>query len=342
MSTSGQGTDLRVCLPVPAHAIMAHLLLTDPLGYAEEEGLRLSFDIVDGPDIAVAGAGEGRYDVAVANAVFAFRMRERGAAVRAFYSTCRGVYRSFAVPVDSPISSLADLRGRRIGTDFPDLLDLAFPTLRDEGLRPEEDVTFLPRSIPIPGVAPSPEELERIASGKLDAIWVLACAYEMLLVEGAQLRRLPTRTLDRLTPSELLYAGEHMLAGNSEALARFGRAVAKASLFCDTDPEAAVRLVWEHFPEARPAAGDEAQALKRDVAGLRGRTERGLPQHGRVPAWGSITAEEIQQWEDFLLRNGGIGERHPLEEYFEPGLVDAFNDFDADAVRAQARAAGQG
>jgi NitT/TauT family transport system substrate-binding protein len=337
MSTSEKYTELRVCLPVPPYAIMAHLLLADSLGYAEEEGLRLVFNIVDGPETAIEGVGDGHFDVAVGNAVFAFRMREREVPVRAFYSTCRGVYRSFAVLTDSPISTVPELRGRRIGTDFPDLLDLAFPTLRDEGLDPENDVTFLPRSIPIPGVAPTPAELERIANGELDAIWVLRCGYEMLVADGLPLRRLPTRTLDGLTPSELLYANDDMLLGSPDALAGFGRAVAKASVFCDANPEAAVRLVWKHFPEAGPAPGDEEKALRRDVAGLRGRTERGRPEHGREPAWGSITLEEVQDWEDFLLANGGLQGRRELGEYVEPGLVGAFNDFDPGAVEAQAR-----
>jgi NitT/TauT family transport system substrate-binding protein len=336
MSTSEKCTELRVSLPVPPYAIMAHILLADSLGYAEEEGLRLSINIVDGPDTAIEGVGEGQFDVAVGNAVFAFRMRDRGVPVRAFYSTCRAVYRSFAVLTDSPISTVPELRGRRIGTDFPDLLDLAFPTLRDEGLDPENDVTFLPRSIPIPGVAPTPAELERIANGELDAIWVLRCGYEMLVADGLPLRRLPTRTLDGLTPSELLYANDDMLLGSPDALAGFGRAVAKASVFCDANPEAAVRLVWEHYPDARPAPGDEEKALRRDVAGLRGRTERGGLQYGRDPSWGSITKDEVQGWEDFLLANGGIERRHALDEYVERGLVDAFNDFDPGVITAQA------
>ena len=336
MSVSRTGSNVRVGLPVPHHAIVAHLLLTEPLGYAEEEGLQVTFEVVDGPDVAVAGVGEGRFDVAIANAVFAFRMRERQVPVRAIYSTCRAVYRSFAVLADSPAAVVADLRGGRIGTDFPDLLDLAFPTLRDEGLRPEEDVTFVPRSIPIPGTAPSREELDRLAARTFDGIWVLACAYEMLVAEGVELRHLPTRTLDRLTPSELMYASERGLEERADVLAGFGRSLAKASLFCDTNPEAAVRLVWEHFPEARPAAGDEEAAIKRDVAGLRARSERGRPHHGRVPLWGSITTDEVQEWEDFLVRNGGIGGRHALHEYFEPSLVDAFNEFDAHTVTKQA------
>ncbi|MGD9525443.1 MAG: ABC transporter substrate-binding protein [Dehalococcoidia bacterium] len=316
---------------------MAHVLLTDALGYAAEEGLRTSFHIVDGPDIAIEGVGEGKYDVALGNAVFAFRMREREVPVRAFYSTCRAVYRSFAVRTDSPISTTAQLRGRYIGTDFPDLLDLAYPTLRDEGLDPEHDVMFKPRTIPIPGVAPTAQQLDQIADGELDAIWVLGCAYQMLIAEGVSLRRLTTRTLDGLTPSELLYANNDLLADSPDVLGGFGRAVAKASVFCSANPEAAVRLVWEHFPDARPAPGSEREALRRDMAGLRGRTERGLPQHGREQLWGSITLDEVQDWEDFLIANGGIRERHALDEYVYSDLVHTFNDFDSDAVEAQAK-----
>lgn len=328
---------IRVGLPVPERPNIAHLLVADVLGFTAEEGLSLSLESVDGPDTAIAGLVDGRFDVAVGNAVFAFRMRERGMPVRAFYSTCRAAYRSFAVLTDSPISEITQLRGRRIGTDFPDLLDLAFPTLRDEGLDPNRDVTFEPRTIPSPGVAPSPTELSTIATGQMDAIWVLGCAYQMLIADGVPLRKLPTRTLDKLTPSELLYANATMLQDHPDVFAGFGRAVAKASVFCAANPEAAVRIVWDRFPDARPAVGDEEKALRRDVAGLQGRTERGLLQHGRVPAWGSITLDEVEAWEDFLLANGGIKRRHALDKYVEPWLVDTFNDFDSTAIEERAR-----
>lgn len=337
MKTAAPRT-VRVCLPIPLHAIVSHLLLPEPLGYAEEEGLRLTFHVVDGPEAAVVGVAAGDFDVAIANTVFAFRLRERGLPVKAFYSTCRAVYRSFAVPVDSHISRIADLKGHTVGTDYPDLLDLAYPTLRDGGLVPEEDVIFVARSIPIPGMAPTAQEIDRVANGGLDAVWVLACAYEMLVVEGVELRRLPAPTLDRLTPSEFLFAREDMLARNPEVLSGLGRAVAKASLFCQADPEAAVKVVWQHFPQAGPAPGDHRRALLRDVAGLRARTERGLPQHGRVPRWGSITEEEMASWEDFLFVNGGVAARHPLRDYFDNTLVAGFNDFDHELNPSRAEA----
>lgn len=328
---------LRVGLPIPPRANIAHLLLAKSLGYAEEEGLHVSYHVVDGPDLAIEGASRGEFDVAIGNTVFAFRMRERATPVRAFYSTCRAVYRSFAVLADSPVVSVSQLSGGRIGTDFPDLLDLAYPTLRDEGINPERDVTFLPRTIPVPGVTPTTAELERIRSGEFAGIWVLGCGYEMLVDAGLPLRKLPTRTLDRLTPSEFMYASEETLSVNADSVSRFGRAVAKASVFCDTNPEAAVRLVREQFPDIQYARDDDERALRLDIAGLRGRTERGMPQHGRDPRWGSVTLDELQEWEDFLIANGGIHERHPLEEYVDAGLVDVFNDFDLAVVEEQAR-----
>jgi len=336
MRISREAANMRVILPLPAHPINAPFLLIEPLGFAAKEGLRPSFDFVDSPVDALDSLNVGRHDVLAASAVFAFRCRDQGMPVKAFYSTCRASYRSFAVLAKSSMMCLADLKGKRVGTDHHDLLGLAEPVLREDGVDSNRDISWVTGVLF--DVVPKSDESEQIRSGSLDAIWVLACSFEMLRSAGIELRRLPS-ALDGLSPGECLYALESALEGTAHArLGAFGRCVAQAWNFSRVHPEEATRMVWEHWPECRPKADDE-YALRRDAAGLLGRTERGDLHYGRIPLWGSITAEEIELWQDFLLRNGALSQERPAADYFDGSLVQEFNRTPQERVDSSERSA---
>ncbi len=53
--------------------------------------------------------------------------------------------------------------------------------------------------------------------------------------------------------------------------------------------------------------------------------------------WGFIDAREILAWQDFLIASKAVRQRLAPERFYTDKFVDRFNDFDADAVRAQAR-----
>ena len=44
----------------------------------------------------------------------------------------------------------------------------------------------------------------------------------------------------------------------------------------------------------------------------------------------------MTKWQDFLLQTKSIGTKRDPSIYFSEALVSRFNDFDAEAVRAQA------
>ena len=86
---------------------------------------------------------------------------------------------------------------------------------------------------------------------------------------GAQIRRLPqSPAVAPLFSNGLLThednlrdpAGRRMLVG-------VGRAIARATLFCETNPTACVRLTWTQYPETRPTGVDDERALL-DALGL--------------------------------------------------------------------------
>ena len=325
---------LKVLAPVPyVPAGYAPVLMAQSMGYAAEEGLDLRVVGHGSPKQSIEGcvAGEG---VGFVNMVFNFLIRDRGQPFRSFFSIARKQNRSFAVPVDSPIQGLAELKGKVIGLHFPDLLDFAHAALAGEGLDPKRDVRF----VPLPG-SPLDEEkmVASVRAGEVQAIWQIDLNYGLFATAGVPLRRLPAPVIDRLTPSACLYARDDLIAQRPEAFSALGRAVAKGTLFALTNPAATVRLLGRDVPEARPRPGDEARVMRRDLAVLRDRLALSGIEDAPDPRWGAITLAEVEHWQDFMLATQAIKSRRAPREYFTAEHVGHYNDFDAQAVIRQAR-----
>lgn len=320
--TDTEKTLVRVVLPFPENSICAQHMLLEPMGFAADEGIEVTVDFVDSPLDATASVAAGTHDVTEVNTLFAFVRREKDIPVKAFASLCRAPYRSFAVPENSPITTLEQLSGRTIGTDHHDLVGLAGPVLREAGIDPVDGVTWVTDYLR--DVVPTLDDVELLRGGKLDAIWVLSDSYEMLQEHGVALRRLPTATLENLTPSGCLYANHDALEDSRRAgIAAYGRALARATEFIAEDPEQAVRVVWENWPGARPTTiDDEDLAFRVDVAGLKGRNDLTQLQFGDVPRRGSASEREISAWEAFLLKDGTVTERRDPSEYFDFTMLD--------------------
>lgn len=325
---------LKVLVPAPhVPAGYSPVLMAQSLGYASEEGLDLSVIPIGRPKNSIAGAvaGEG---VGFVNTVFNFLIRDQDKPFRSFYSIARKQNRSFAVPQNSDIACLADLKGKVIGLHYPDLLEFAYAALSAEGVDPQKDVKF----IDLPGTPLDEKKMVHSArTGEVHAIWQIDHNYGLFASEGLPLRQLPAPAIDRLTPSAFLYANDELLKKQPELYAILGRSVAKATVFANANPEAVIRLLWRDVPEARPAAGDEERTLRRDIAILKDRLALCEIHDATDPRWGAITTEEMTRWRDFMLETKAIETRRDPSEYFTSELVDQFNTFDADEIIRQAK-----
>ena len=324
---------LTVLASVPhVTANFAPIWLAKDLGYTAAEGLDVTVEIAGSPKDAVEGVIAGRGDLSFVNIVFSFLAYDRGAPYRPFYAFVRRQNRSFSVPETSPIRSLGELRGKVIGLhyDDPELRAFARAALVGAGVDPERDVVFKP-------LAGSPLDAPKMAamirSGEVAAVWQLDVLSGLMAGEGLPLRSLPAPEIDGLTPSSCLEAMEDALAERPAVFAAFGRAVAKATLFALTNPAAAVRILWQHHPDAGPAPGeDPAHAFRRELAALEVRLASQRIEGAPDPRWGAITEREAAAWQEFLLSTGAIASRRPPAIYYSNALVDAFNAFDPGEV----------
>lgn len=330
---------LSVLAPVPhATTNFAPVWLADALGYAAAEGLDYRVVIAESPKDAVEGVIAGDGDCTFVNIVFTLLTRERGIPLVPFYAFVRNQNRGFSVPVDSPIKTLADLRGTTIGLhyDDPELRQFAHAALTGAGVDPETDVTF----VPLPG---SPLDAPKMAAplrdGTVQAVWQLDVFAGFMAVEGVPVRLLPAPMIDKLTPTSSFNALENTVESRSAAFGALGRAIAKATIFTLANPGGAIRLMWDRYPDSAPGTGDDSdRAFRRELAALKVRLEGHRIDHASIGKWGAISAGEMAAWQEFLLGTKAIETRRDPSVYFSDALVAEFNAFEPAPVIAEAKA----
>jgi len=111
--------------------------------------------------------------------------------------------------------------------------------------------------------------------------------------------------------------------------------MAKASVFAKANPEAAVRIHWETFPASKPRGLSEANAMRRGVEPMLARLENTFEVEG---LWGNSTPEQIDGYVNLLLEGGVLKQRVEASKVWDPSLLKEANNFDRQAVIAEARA----
>jgi NitT/TauT family transport system substrate-binding protein len=331
-------TRVVIGLPIPDRmaAAYSYFAAASALGFDRAEGLDFDFVYPDEPATTARALAAGRCAFAPLNTTVGLMAREEGLPLRAIYAMSRRTHRWFSVVPDSPITSLSGLRGTSIACDFPALQPLAESALAEEGVRPGEYAW-----VPWQGSGmEAGRMIDPLVRGTVDAVFLIDWNDGDFTAEGLPLRRLPSRSLDRLTMTSCLWLASPAVARDSDLVAGVGRAMAKTTVFALENPSAIIRLMWERCPDTRPAPAARPRELRRGVEIVRARLSTLSLDATTGPRWGAMTAADVVAWQDFLLASGALHRRLPPETYVDPSQVDRFNDFDAEAVRALARSYG--
>ncbi|MCS7069587.1 MAG: ABC transporter substrate-binding protein [Meiothermus sp.] len=242
------------------------MLAIERYGLGRELGLEVKATTFASKDANRLALRSGEVQIVVDDFVEVQLLRDRGFPVRAIhpYSLLTG---GVAVPVKSPIQSLADLKGRSIGTTS--LTDKTFLMLRALCIRKHG---FDPLQQSKVSAVGSPLMAELMERGQLEAALPLwhhlarmqaTGQYRELLSSATILRELGLPTD---VPLLFIIARED---ADPEALRRFLRAVQLASERMKQDS-----AIWEAILEARLYALPD----KSQLPALRKRWESGLPQ----------------------------------------------------------------
>lgn len=326
-------TTIRVgfCAKTVSAAAASAFAVATKMGWYAKDGIKVEL-------VPIAGSGDCVKAVATKDVVFSVPsieplavIRPQGVKAKNFYTAYQGNIYGFAVPVDSPIKTTADLRGKKIGLISMGSAGLivARALVQAQGMSPDTDV-----SIVVAGEGAQTAALLR--SKQVDALSQFDTQYAMVENAGIPLRRLDTTEIAKF-PSNGFIALEETLATRRKDAIAVAKGYAMGSVFAIANPEAAVRMFWEMYPQARSLSKDEATALKDDVNVLSARIRNWKLEAGGATKWGESVVANYQAYLDWLLKAGALKEKANASDLVTNDLIDEINMFDVAAVQKLAK-----
>ena len=258
--------------------------------------------------------------------------RQQGVKAKIFYTAYQGNIYGLAVPKESAIQSVKDLKGKKIGVASMGSggVPVARGILAMNGLNPDKDAQIV-----VVGEAAQAAAL--IRSGQVQALSLYDTQYALVENAGQPVRMLDSGPVARF-PSNGFFALEETVRKNRGQAVALTKGYAMGTVFAVANPEAAVKIVYEIYPQTKPSGKTDEQALRDDVKTLLARAEHWKLEAGGVTRWGESSVKDFDAYEDFLVRWKVIEQKVPATDVVSNELIDEVNRFDAAAVAAQARA----
>ena len=325
-----------VAFAMPTKAIAplaANYLIPEYLGYYRDSGLSARFTPVGSVSAAMAALADGRADFAALPADGLLQIASKSGAppITAFYEMTYPFKYGVAVNPSSPLKSIAELRGKTIGVSNFGTSEYVMgqALIRAAGMDPATDVHWLAVGEGVTaGIA---LKQERIA-----AYIYWDTGFGQIEAAGIKLRFLPIKD-----PPDVggifICARTQFLKEHPEEAIGIGQAIAKASLFVQTNPRAAAYAYIKEFPSAAP----KVASLQKQVDALEIPIKWRMPLYrSKDPAltqWGQISGKEWTETAAFLhLTNLG-----DLSRFYTNDLIGRVNQFDQAKVVQQAKTAPQ-
>jgi NitT/TauT family transport system substrate-binding protein len=257
--------------------------------------------------------------------------RPQGVLAKVFYTAYQGNIYGFAVPADSPIASVNEIKGKTIGVQS--MASAGLPVARalaaDLGLDPAKDVNIVV-------VGEGAQAAALVRTKQVDVLSLYDTQYALIENAGVPLRRLPSPGIDKFPSNGFIALDDTIKSHRAEAVA-LAQGYAKGTIFAINNPEAAIRILWEVFPQTKATGKDEATALKGDIRTLEARAANWRLEKSGVKRWGESVMANYQAYLDFLLKQGVLKESVKAEDVVTNDLIGEVNKFDAAAIEKEAR-----
>lgn len=309
----------------------AHSSLPAALGYWKEEGLDVSVTSVEGSAAGLQQLGSGNIHIVSIGPEEIVIGREKGVKIKGYYVQARETIYRIVVPADSPLQSVAQLKGKTIGV--PALASSAVPfskaLVASVGVDAEKDLKVLAVGVGAPG---------RLAlqQKQVDALALWDTLQASIENSGMTLRRLDVPMVREML-GQTIATRDDYVTDNAAALIGFARGVAKATLFGVTNPEAAVRIHWKAYPQTKPQGVDDAKAMKDALNVFNSRFDLQRVDNRPDKRYGIGTPEQWEKLRTIYKEQKLVEGSVPSADYYTPALLAEINKFDQAAVIRQAK-----
>ena len=304
----------------------APFAIATKLGWYEKLGVKVELVPLPGSGDCAKFVATGETLLALPSVEPVVVMRSQGAKIKTYYTAYQGNIYGLAVPADSKIQTMKDLKGKKIGViGMASASAIIVRALaKEEGMDPDKDI-----SVVVAGEAGQTAALVR--NGSVDALSQFDTQYALVENAGVKLRRLSHPSIDKF-PSNGFIAMEATLKDKRKEAVAIAQGYAMGTLFAITNPEAAVRILWDMWPQTKSTSKDEATALKHDISTLNARAVSWRLESSGAKKWGENLVENYQAYLDWLQANGTIKEKASAADVVDNSLIDEIDKFDKDAV----------
>jgi len=310
----------------------APMVAAKQLGYFAAEGLDVELIGFKGTGTLLPQLLSKRVDIGYPNPdtlILSRAPEKEKLPLRYFYNMTRSSGWEFAVLADSPVKSLKELNGKTIGVGALTFGNV--PITKAEFKALGIDATMVPVGI-------GSTSFLALTSKRVDALNLFDAQDATMETEGIPIRRLPQLPKYQALFSNGFVAHEDLIRDKPEVIIGFGRAIAKATVFCEANRAACVKLFWKEYPNTKPG-GDDAKVLADGIKILSARFDKMLDFPPGAREYGKF---DPQVWMDFAeaLYDGGqlVTKTVDVDACYTNAFVSKFSDFNPEPIRAQAAA----
>jgi NitT/TauT family transport system substrate-binding protein len=313
-------------------AVAAPYAVAIKMGWFKEEGIDVSLVPLSGNADCVRNIANKEIPFAVADVSSLAVAHIQGLKAKTFYTAYQGNIYGIAIPIDSPIQKITDLKGKTVGVMIMGGPGewVAKALVATAGMDPERDVKFV-----VAGEGGQTAALVR--SRQVDALSQYDAQYVMVETAGVKLRLLEAKEIERY-PSNGFMALEETLTVRRKEAVGLARAYAKGTIFTLNNPDAAVRIFQQIFLAAKPIGKDEATAISDDTKVLQVRIPKWKLETGGVKRWGESSEANYAAYIDFLSKRGVIKGKVDVKDLVTNELIEEINKFDQNRIAAEAKA----
>ncbi|HZV20554.1 MAG TPA: ABC transporter substrate-binding protein [Hyphomicrobiales bacterium] len=258
-------------------------------------------------------------------------IRAQGVKMKNYYTAYQSNIYGIAVPAESPIKDIADLRGKKIGVTSMASggVIVVRALLAEQGMDPNRDASII-----VVGEAAQAAALAR--SRQADALALYDTQFALVENAGVKLRFLPAPSITHF-PSNGFVALEETLNARKAVAVALAQNYAKGEIFAIVNPEAAVRILYEIYPFTKPTGKSEADAIREDVITLNARMKNWLLEPAGVTKWGENSLANYSAYIDWLIKNGVLKDKPSVTDLVTNDLIDEINNFDQAEIERHAK-----
>jgi NitT/TauT family transport system substrate-binding protein len=301
------------------------------LKFYEEEGCRMEILNLSGVGQSIQAIASNNCDTSAVSPVGFLGVYAKNPGIDIVFPYCwlRQPHWSVAVKPDSPIKSLAELKGKAIGIrNQGDTGYLgARAMFKELGIDPDKDVEWI-------AVGEGGPAGQAVHSGRVAAMAFWDGSFARIEIAGFPLRHLPNTPGMQKLFGNAYGIRRSELAKNRDLYARFFRAMAKGTVFSYANPDLAIRLHWEIYPESKPKGKTDQEAFAEAKKVVESRKDKWFPLAGADPRLGAMSKEE---WDAQVAFAGLEGQVKDVSTVFTTDLLDEINKFDRKAIEDKAR-----